>query len=191
MEYKCPNCGGVSQAEICPYCGTALHRNSQELAPEYPVLPCKEARISFLNTVFPAIFALAFGGAGLGTLISFVLRNPFAELGASSYGALSITVPFLLIGTIAFVLTLIPIIRCIIVAVKGEDKTAVVYGYVDDNVIVNGLPAQTVKLLVQTMSGPKFILYQTGKTYKPYVVNSTINVRCYKQYFKIIEEKLA
>ena len=174
MEYKCPNCGAVSQAEICPYCGTVLNRDSQDLAPEYPILQCKEARLSFFNTVFPMIFALAFGGAGVSTLVTFILRNPFAEFGMEAKGAYGIAIPFILIGVIATVITLIPICRNMLIGLFGENKTATVYGYLDDNVYINGTPAQTVKLLVQTSNGPRFILYQTGKTYKPYVVNSII-----------------
>lgn len=62
---------------------------------------------------------------------------------------------------------------------------ATVYGYMDDNVLINGRPAQIVKLLVQTPRGPRFILYQLGDTLKRYGVNDSVDIMMYENYFMI------
>ena len=68
---------------------------------------------------------------------------------------------------------------------SGKEIIATVYGYMDDNVIYNGLPTQIVKLLVQGNEGPRFILYQLGDTKKPYKINSKIKLLVYKNIFCI------
>ena len=40
----------------------------------------------------------------------------------------------------------------------------------DDNILLNGHPAQIVKLLVTTEEGPKFILYQLGDIKQPFKI---------------------
>ena len=51
--------------------------------------------------------------------------------------------------------------------------------------MINGIPAQIVKLLVNTDEGPKFILYQLGDIKRPYKVNSKIELRVYNNLFLI------
>jgi hypothetical protein len=71
----------------------------------------------------------------------------------------------------------------------GKDIYATVYGYMDDNVLLNGNPAQIVKLLVQSNDGPKFILYQLGDIKQPFKVNSQIKLKVYKDIFLIENKK--
>lgn len=59
----------------------------------------------------------------------------------------------------------------------------------DDNILLNGAPAQIVKLLVNTDEGPKFILYQLCDIKQPFKVNSKIQLRVYKDMFLIPKRK--
>ena len=59
----------------------------------------------------------------------------------------------------------------------------------DDNVILNGSPAQIVELLVNTNEGPRFILYQLADIKRPYKINSKIKLLVYKDIFLVKKEK--
>ena len=101
----------------------------------------------------------------------------------------SFSLPFLVVGIVAAVFAVVPIIRYITLKTKGKHITATVYGYADDNVLMNGTPAQVVKLLVDTPNGKRFIMYQLGDTSRPYNVNTEINLLVYKNYFLIVKNK--
>ena len=81
------------------------------------------------------------------------------------------------------------VVRYFIVTNKGKEIEATVYGYMDDNITLNGVPAQVVKLLVATNDGPKFIMYQMGNISQPYKVNSRIKLKVYKNIFVILKDK--
>lgn len=175
---SCPSCGAPVVSEICAYCGTATGLNTAEADMEYPVLECKEVNANFWNIGFPMIFAAAFGITGLITLI-------LSTTGFGSIFMMMIGIPFFLIGTAALILTLRPIIRYIKVKTRGKTIQATVYGYMDDNVLINGRPAQIVKLLIHTRNGPRFILYQLGNTTKLYGIHDKLDVMVYQNYFMI------
>lgn len=178
----CPSCGAPVVSEICAYCGTAtgLHTDAADM--EYPVMECKEAVINFWSTVFPLIFAVAFGGAGLIALVIAIKID--------TNGVLLLTgIPFLLIGIVASVLVLRTVLCYAKVKKHGKRIQAEVYGYLDDNVMLNHQPSQIVKLLVQTPNGPRFILYQLRSTIKPYGINDCIDVLVYKNYFLICKNE--
>ncbi len=59
----------------------------------------------------------------------------------------------------------------------------------DDNVLLNGTPAQIVKLLVITKECPRFILYQLGDIKHPDKINSKIKLLVYKNIFIVKEDK--
>ena len=144
---------------------------------EYPVLECKAATLNFWTVWFPAIFAGAFGIAGLMVLIIGISTR----LGLMTL----IGLPFLLIGIVAAFLMFRTISRYLKVKKNGKLIQATVYGYMDDNILINNRPAQIVKLLIQTPNGPRFILYKLGNTLKPYGVNDKINIMVYQNYFMI------
>ena len=175
---NCPSCGAPIVSEICAYCGTATGLNTAEASMEYPVLECREATMNFWTLWFPMIFAAAFGIPGLIIMaISFMghgMRMMFV-----------IGLPFALIGAVALWLTLRTVMRHAKVKKHGTVIQATVYGYMDDNVLLNDRPAQIVKLLVQTKNGPRFILYQLGSTVKLYGVQDKIRVLVYENYFLI------
>lgn len=178
----CPSCGAPVVSEICAYCGTATGLNTAEADMEYPVLECKAATLNFWTVWFPAIFAGAFGLAGLSVLIIGIL-------GIGGITMLLIGLPFLLIGIVAFILMLRTILRYAKVKKNGKMIQATVYGYMDDNILINNQPAQIVKLLVQTPNGPRFILYKLGNTLKPYGINDNVDIMVYQNYFLIAKNK--
>nr|MBQ8252615.1 hypothetical protein [Lachnospiraceae bacterium] len=178
----CPSCGAPVVSEICSYCGTATGLNTAEADMEYPVLECKEATLGFWTVCFPAIFAVAFGGAGLTVTMVGILGGMGAFM-------ILMGLPFLLIGIVALILMLRTILRYMKIKSKGKVITATVYGYMNDNILINNQPAQIVKLLVQTSNGPRFILYKLGNTLKPYGINDTIDIMVYKDCFMITKNR--
>ena len=98
---------------------------------------------------------------------------------------LMMSIPFSLIGITALVLSLRTVFRYLKVKSRGKAVQATVYGYIDDNVLINDRPAQVVKLLIQTPEGPRFIFYQLGNTLRPYRINDKIDLIVYQNYFMI------
>lgn len=182
QQKVCPSCGAPVVSEICAYCGTATGLNTAEADMEYPVLECKAATLNFWTVWFPAIFAVSFGIAGLIIIV-------IAILGSVDFGMLLMGVPFLLIGIVALFLMLRTILRYVKVKMHGKMIQATVYGYMNDEVLINNQPAQIVKLLVQTPNGPRFILYKLGNTLKPYGINDNIDIMVYQNYFMISKNK--
>lgn len=179
----CHNCGAPVTSEICPYCNAATGLDTRFADMEYEVIDCREANMNFWNVIFPMIFAFSFGSVGL--FIPFVLMIDDAEV-------LPIVLflgMFGLIGLVAFIIGITPVIIHLMIKYRGRDIEATVYGYMDDNTLLNGAPAQIVKLLVNTDEGPKFILYQLGDTKQPFKINSKINLQVYKDMFYMPKKK--
>jgi len=182
QQKTCPSCGAPAVSEICAYCGSATGVNTAEADMEYPVLECKEATVNFWTIGFPMIFAAAFGISGLTVLM-------IAASGFQDGFMFMIGLPFFLIGAAAFLIAYRTVSRYLKVKRNGKKIQAAVYGYMDDNVLINNRPAQIVKLLVQTPEGPRFILYQLGNTLKPYGINDNIELLVYRNYFMICKNK--
>jgi len=181
---SCKNCGAPVTSEICPFCGAVTGMVTAQADMQYPVLQCKEATLNFWTVAFPAIFAFSFGFFG------FAFPFLFAKSGSEEMGTvLLISIPFALIGVVAFIIMLRPIIRFLILKSKGTRVTAKVYGYVDDNVLINDQPAQVVKLLVYTPEGYRFVTYQLGTTDQPYGINTEIELLVYKDIFMIEKQQ--
>lgn len=180
----CSNCGAPITTEVCPYCNAFTGIDTKYANMEYPVIECKEANISFFNFWFPMIFAVSFGFFGFIFPLIFIL--------AGSKEALAVVLIcsiFALIGIVSLVIALIPLVRYLLIKNNGKDIEATVYGYMDDNLLINDAPAQIVKLLVSTNDGLKFILYQLKDTKQLYKVNSKIKLRVYKDKFLIPKDK--
>ena len=179
----CHNCGAPVTSEICPYCNAATGLDTRFADMEYEVIDCREANMNFWNVIFPMIFAFSFGSVGL--FIPFVLMIDDAEV----LPIILFLGMFGLIGLVAFIIGITPVIRHLMIKYRGRDIEATVYGYMDDNTLLNGAPAQIVKLLVNTDEGPKFILYQLGDTKQPFKINSKINLQVYKDMFYMPKKK--
>lgn len=176
----CPSCGAPVTTEVCPYCHSATGLNTEMADMEYPVIKCKEANIGFWTIGFPMIFAIAFGLVGfVGLILSMGLK--LKELLFFSL--------FGIIGIVALIIVIIHIIRYLKIKICGKEIEATVYGYMDDNILINENPSQIVKLLVNTNEGPKFILYQLGDIKQLYKVNSKIKLKVYKDIFLIVKEQ--
>ena len=181
---NCPNCGAPITTEVCPYCNVFTGLKSSDANMEYPVIECKEAHVGFWNVIFPMIFAFGFGFP-IWFLPMIIMASDFEE---RIYALLMFT-PFVLIGIVAFVIGIRPVIRYFSIKKKGRDITGTVYGYMDDNILINGNPSQIVKILVNTNDGKKFILYQLGDVKQPYKINSDIRLKVYKDTFMIDKNK--
>lgn len=181
----CANCGAPVTTEICPYCNVFTGIDTKYADMEYPVIECREAGISFWNVLFPMIFAFSFGFAGL------IMPILFFSVGGDTFPKTMILffLPFAVIGIAAFIIGIKPILRYMSIKKNGQEIEATVYGYMDDNVLLNGRPAQIVKLLVNTNDGEKFILYQLGDIKQPYKINSKIKLKVHKDIFLIENKK--
>lgn len=181
---KCVNCGAPATTEICPYCNAMTGLDTKNADMEYPVIECKEANVGFWNVLFPMIFAVGFGYVGFVFPIMFFLTGTGEILSVLLLASI-----FAVAGVVSFIIAITPIIRYLCVKLRGREIDATVYGYMDDNVLLNGKPAQIVKLLVNTNDGKKFILYQLGDTKQPFKINSQIKVKVYKDIFLIGNKK--
>ena len=182
---NCTNCGAPITTEICPYCNVMTGLDTKHADMEYPVIECKEANVGFWNVIFPMIFVCAFGFGG------FVMPIIFLTIGGDTFPKtiLLFFLPFMALGLGAMYLTIKPIVRYVSIKTKGKEIDATVYGYMDDNMLLNGNPAQIVKLLVHTNDGPKFILYQLGDIKQPFKINSNIKLKVHKDIFLIENKK--
>ena len=181
---KCPNCGAPATSEICPYCHNATGVDTINANMEYPLIECKEAHINFWNTIFPMIFAMGFGFFGFVFPIIFILIDRTVVVPIILFSGL-----FAIVGIVSFIISMKSIIRFNLIKRKGKEIEATVYGYMNDNILLNDSPTQIVKLLVTTKDGPKFILYQLGDIKHPYKINSKIKLLVYNNLFLIKNDK--
>ena len=180
----CTNCGAPLTTEICPYCNVATGLDSNTANMEYPVIDCKEANLNFWNVIFPLIFTFSFGVVGVVVPVSIFFSNP-----EGNYIVFLFTAIFGTIGLVSFIITMTSIVRYMTVKAKGTEIEATVYGYLNDSVLINGQPAQIVKLLVSTDEGLRFILYQLGDTKKLYSINHKIKLKAYKNLFCVSKDE--
>ena len=182
MKLNCPNCGGVTSAEVCPYCGTHIDISTKDISPDYTMKSYKSGKITFWNTGFWSIFAVSF------LVIPICIVIPIStEADVSNTFAITFLIPFLLVG----LGTLFKVISSLYIAISlklyGKNYSGIVYGYMDDNISYNGVNGQQVKILIEN-KGMQYILLPLESTSKPYPVNSKIKVRIFKKYANIIEE---
>ena len=191
-KLTCRNCGAPITSEICQYCGCRTGLSTDEANADYPIIECKEANLGFWTIGFPLIFAVGFGF--IGGILPIVLYLTSKEMFSKTIIDKPINLYFscllfLLIGIIAAVIAIKPIIRYIILKSKGKLIKATVYGYTNDNVLLNNRPAQVVKLLADTPSGKRFLMYQLGNPGRPYGINTELELFVYKEYFLIVKKK--
>ena len=181
-KYTCRHCGAPVLSEICPYCSSRTGIETEKTPMEYPIIECKEAHLSFWDTAFPAIFAVSFGWFGFYMPVFFYKVGEIEET-----WTLLFFIPFATVGIAATYIVLSRIWRYITVVLFGKEIEGVVYGFQDDNVLLNGNPAQVAKILLHTPNGPRFIMYQLGNTSRPFKANDRLMIKVYKDRFKIID----
>ena len=55
----CKNCGAPVLSEVCQYCGCRVDSaDTAKLSAEYETLDCKNASLTFWNTIFAGIFSV-------------------------------------------------------------------------------------------------------------------------------------
>ena len=175
MNNNCPNCGTPLTSGYCPYCNNYANM-------EYPVIECKEAVLNVWTIVLPALIAIVSGVFGILLPIIIISEDGFSK-------EVLVTGIFTIAAIVSYYIVIVNLFKYIILHIKGKEIEATVYGYIDDNVFINGVPAQVAKLLIHTEEGTKFILYELGDTAQPYPVNSTIKVIVYKNLFCIEKDK--
>ena len=181
----CKSCGAPITKEVCPYCGMKNERDKNEELLNIPSIDCKEVNLTFFSVVFPAIFAFAFGFAGFGMPLIF-MSSPAPNFPAPMF---LFFVPFMAVGVGAFAFMITPFIRLFKINRYGKEIEGTVHSYTNDNVTINGIPGQVVRILVETDEGPRYLKYQLGSTDHPYKIGSKIRLKVYKDIFRIIEKK--
>ena len=183
---NCSNCGAPITEEYCPYCGTRTIFEDKE-EPDYPIIECKEANIGFVTVLFPMIFAVAFGFAGI-VMPYLIYTDQFSGPQLSPIGFL-IFFPFAAVGVGAAIIAVTPIIRRILVHMHGQWIDGEVIGYAPDNLTINGEAAQVCKIKIDTDDGPKYILYQLGDVHQPFKPSTIVKLKVYKDMFVLKKEK--
>ena len=201
MNTYCENCGGLlDENGNCPYCGktAAVQENvpfqessqgisiedltNTQYQPVYEEVECREAHLNFWNTIFPMFFAFGFGFVGIIIPIFLKIQNepdvPYMMF-----------IPFAIIGIVATLIVIYGFHKAFAVALFGREIGGVVKGYRMDTMMYNGMPGAVAEILVTTNSGKKLLLYQIGGPAKPFAVGSTVRVKVYKDYYKVIQEK--
>ena len=183
----CPTCGAPVLSEVCQYCGTYIGAvATSELTPEYELIHCKNARLSFWGIAFPAFFGVPLLCGGIGSIVA-TLAFPSEALGFRVTPVL-MSFPFMLIGAVALFILFSNLKRFLDTKKHGVVREGIVYGYMDDVVSYNNNNGQQVKILLDTAEGKKFILLPLGTTAKLYEVNSPIRVKLYKNFAMITKD---
>ena len=180
----CKGCGATVSTEVCPYCGRTTDVSTTDAYLDYPEYKCKSAKLNFFNVGFSAIFALTFGFFGI--LLPIVFDGVPGRNGTLSMVVMCI--PFALIGIIAFALCFKFLYRYIMTSIAGKEIQGIVYGYANSSYTVNNQHTKTVKILIQTDSGPRYIFYDTQDFKKAYSVNEKVRLKVWKHCFLIIED---
>lgn len=181
-EIICPQCGAPVTTEICPYCNTKTGLQTKDADSKYPTIDCKEANINFFSVAFPALFAFTFGGFAIA--FPFIFFNGYGiDAGLIAFCSL-----FGLVGLVALIFMLRPLLFYLIVKLFGQKADGTVYGYLNANFYINNDPCQIVKILINTDRGPKFILYNLMRSDKPYGINTKVRLQIYKSLCLILKE---
>lgn len=180
----CSHCGAPITTEICPYCNALTGINADESYMNYPEINCKEASIVLWKILFPMYFVLGF------VFIVFITISGLlnGELEGNSVAAWIMCGIFGISSIVLFIIAIKPIFRYLKVKIKGKEIEATVYGDRSDWKDLSS--GKTIKLLVNTKDGYRFILYQVEDTNKSYEINSKIKLLVYKDNFLILKNNI-
>lgn len=168
---NCPNCGASVTTEICPYCHAMTGLISNEKNTEFPIIESENIEKT-LNNDLPGfiIMTVAFGVMAVITLFSF--QKSISILFAIIFGIVSV---------VTLCNAIIIIINFLLLKIKGQNIEATVYGYSDD------IYENSVKLLINTDEGLRFIFLQLDSRKRSYKISGKINLRRYKNKFLILD----
>ena len=183
IKHNCPNCGAPITTEICPYCDSKTGLEEDISSNDIPTIECKEATADISLSLFTLIFFFAFGFAG------FVMPIIISQ-GQDGWTTLKpveylIFLPFAAVSIGSLIAFLLPFIRKIQVKLFGKEIEGEVHSYINDSLRINGVPAQVLRVLIETDEGPRYIKYELGTTQQPFKVNEKIKLRVYKDMFYI------
>lgn len=185
LKVICKGCGATVSTEVCPYCGRSTDVSTADAYLDYPEYKCKSAKLTFFNAGFSAIFGLSFGFFGVLMPVIFADGVPGKN---GKLFVIGICIPFVLIGIIAFALCFKFLYRFIMTSKAGKEIQGIVYGYANSNYTVNNQSIKTVKILIQTDRGPRYIFYDTQDIKKAYRVNEKVRLKVWKHCFLIMED---
>lgn len=177
----CATCGAPAISELCSYCGMPTGLDTKEVTSEYPTIECNPASLKDAKLAGYVAFGLIFAPCGLALLFAPVR-------GADAFITKLAALPFLGIGIGFLVPAAKRVISYVKVKLKGKRISGTVYGYVYSPWIVNGERTYVAKILIETPGGPRFILYDLGKNYKPYSINEPIALLAYKNNYLIAKK---
>lgn len=189
---KCPTCGKDVNDKVCPYCGASLIKSVQnvDLSDYNGDFDAFETELNTVDSTLPVVtatcgrpslFNIIFGGtffgAGAIILIAFlyiIVRDPGARKLAF------IIIPFL---SIFIIIGLVPLIKEIKRAIRtnkvnlyGNFITGEVRGYQRGNVIVNGVPEVSVRVLIHDPD-KKIVVIDTHSTKRKYEIHQSITLK--------------
>ena len=174
---KCPNCGNESLSDVCQYCGTILANTVNNLT--YPEIRCKNAKVTFMGTWFPLIFAVMFLVIPLFCAVPAMIATGSAEY-------ILFVFPFFIIGGGALAFTIRSFYMVSNVDRYGETIPGTVCGYEDNKgLLINGYPEQIIKVLVNEGQEPSILTVHLCSASKPYPVNTAVRVKKYKDMVRI------
>ena len=175
-DLVCPNCGAPISVEVCPYCGTLVAVSSDDIGVDLPTVELTVPRFDIFYIGMPAIFGVSFTLVGLGFVIPFMI---------GSIEAILFSLPFLIfpiIGIGALCVLIRNLHTYYVTKSKGAIVEGIVYGYVQDDLLINGVPAKKLKVLAKD----KYYILKISTTSKMYPVNSKITLRIWKEFAMII-----
>ena len=182
FNMNCQNCGAKVTSEICPYCKAQSGINPNLVNLEYPLLEYetipKSSISSFLVVtcifIFIAIVPLMIGFGG--DTFSLVFDIVFSGIVAFIYIHLLVKL-------------LVYLHKYKTTQKKGEILNAYVHGFLDENRPDEKFKYSTVKLLVDTKDGKRFILFKLDERNKPYKIGSNVKLKVYNNYCVFAEDE--
>ena len=182
----CQNCGAKVTTEICPYCKVKSGINQNEVELEYPVLDYETIPKSPVLAIFIVVLLLIFGFT-----IPFILPL-FFNFGTDVF---SIIVDIVFISTIGllFIYFFIKLFKYVYkyktTQKNGEIIIGNVHGYIDENNPDDKFQFVTVKLLVDTKDGKRYILFKLDDRNRPYKIGTNVKLKVYKNYCVFAEDE--
>lgn len=180
-SFNCSNCGAKVTGIKCPYCHSATGIKIEHRDFEFPLADFEQ--VNFTSYDFSYYVVLTFGISVVLIGILFLFITAF-NLNYSLYYCIPI---FMVTSIVLFLIILTFFSKYFFVKIKGRKIKAIVLGYIkegDEDHYCNKL----VKLKVYINDEYKLVLYRIGKVREPFLINSQVIIKEYKNMF-IVENK--
>ena len=188
--FHCKNCGAEVKTELCPYCNSLTGIDISKVKEEYPIEDIKEATINKMLIIPLFIMFIVLLYAGLNVAFDNTPKEVLEDIPIIKTETTILSTILLSLSLLPLFSLIIPIIKNIIVRIKGKEIEGIIYGYTDDtSTIINGNYTKAIKILIDKPEGKRFILYKTDDTKKKYKLNGKIKLLVYKKYYLIKTKK--